>query len=86
MQLLLQFYNVLFETLHALMSWRPECMNVLMINSKIKFFFRLANLVILTYSFHDISYLIRQTLSGEGHNFSEFACFLWRTYSVFCTI
>ena len=43
MQLLLQFYNVLFETLRALMTLRPEYMNVLRINSKIKFFFRLAS-------------------------------------------
>ena len=30
MQLLLQFYTILFETLHVLMSW-PEDMNVLRI-------------------------------------------------------
>ena len=31
-------------------------------------------LVSLTYSFHDSSYIKRQTLSRGGHKFSEFAC------------
>ena len=31
-------------------------------------------LVSLTYSFNDSSYIKRQTLSGGGHEFSEFAC------------
>ena len=37
------------------------------------FFFFFVYLVSLTYLFHDSSYIKRQTLSGCGHKFSEFA-------------
>ena len=40
------------------------------LNSQIKFFS-----VLCTYSFHDSSFIKRQSLSGGGHKFSEFACF-----------
>ena len=59
-----------------LMSW-PEEMNVLRIKFSDFFsvFFLYVCLVILTYLFHDSSYIKRQTLSGGGgvHIFSQFA-------------
>ena len=75
MQLLLQFYTTLFETLHVFMSW-TEDVNVLRVSfySILRSFFLLCELSHLTYSFHDSPYIKRQTLTGGGHNFSEFAC------------
>ena len=54
-QLLLQFYTVLFETLHVLLSW-SAVMNVLRIKLS-DFFFCFMNLSHLNYSFHDSSYI-----------------------------
>ena len=49
-------------------------MNVLRIKFS-EFLFCFMYLVSLTYWFIDSSYIKRQTLSGGGHKFSEFACF-----------